>query len=66
MVMKIKQDTEMGKTFRRNEGRRPKWDKHGQKSRKLREFEDKRFNKFKPQPTPELIETPDIDIPDFT
>ena len=32
----------MGKTFRRNEGRRPKWDKHG-KSRKLREFEEDKF-----------------------
>lgn len=30
----------MGKTFRRNEGRRPKWDKRGNQSHKAREFED--------------------------
>lgn len=34
---------QVGKTFRRNEGRRPKWDKHNQKlPRKLREFEEER------------------------
>lgn len=35
----------MGKTFRRNEGRRPKWDKRGGKSHKVREFEDGKFHK---------------------
>lgn len=33
----------MGKTYRRNENRRPKWDKFGKKSKKQRELEDGRF-----------------------
>jgi hypothetical protein len=37
----------MGKTFRKNEaGRRPKWDKHGKKSKKQQDFEDD-FSKYK-------------------
>jgi len=35
----------MGKTFRRNEGRRPKWNKRGKKPHKIREFEDERHKK---------------------
>ncbi len=30
----------MGKTFKKNEGRRPKWDKRGNKSHKQRDYED--------------------------
>jgi hypothetical protein len=56
----------MGKTFKRNEGRRPKWDKRGNKSHKVREFED---DKFKHRPTfiPPLQtpEPPEPDISDF-
>jgi len=51
----------VGKTFKRNEGRRPKWDKRGNKSHKVREFEEEKF-KFKPPvhlPLPEVIEPPD-------
>lgn len=50
----------MGKTFRRNEGRRPKWDKRGSKSHKIREFEEDKF-KHRPNyvPPPERIEPPD-------
>ena len=49
----------MGKTFRRNEGRRPKWDKHGQKPRKVREFEEERFG-FRHQKVPLPQNIPDI------
>lgn len=46
--------TFMGKTFRRNEGRRPKWDKRGNQSHKAREFEEERrkhkFNNPLPYP----------------
>jgi len=33
----------MGKTFKRNDDRYPKWNKHGKKFKKLKEFEDQRF-----------------------
>jgi hypothetical protein len=53
----------MGKTFRRNEGRRPKWDKRGNKSHKLRELEDDKF-KHRPAliPSPQTFDPPDPDI----
>lgn len=45
----------MGKTFRKNDGRRPKWDKRGNKSHKQKEFEGKKSKFRKPshsQPPP--------------
>lgn len=48
----------MGKTFRRNDGRRPKWDKRGNKSHKLREIEE---DKSKPRPNHQLS-PPEYDI----
>lgn len=41
----------MGKTFRRNEGRRPKWDKRGKKSHKVREYEDEKY-RYRPHILP--------------
>jgi len=51
----------MGKTFRKNEGHRPKWYKRGNKSRKLREFEEDKF-KYRPQPLPLPSEPDSIDF----
>lgn len=46
----------MGKTFKRNEGRRPKWDKRGKKSHKQKDFADKK-SKFRPStPSPPYFE----------
>ena len=48
----------MGRTYRRDEGRRPKWDKrNNNKSHKVREYEEEKF-KYRPQnlPPPESIE----------
>jgi len=53
----------MGKTFRRNEGRRPKWDKHGRKSHKQREYEEEKF-KFKPQHFPKPETEPESEFPE--
>lgn len=57
----------MGKTFRRNDYRSSKWDKHGKKSRKQKEFEEVRF-KHRSASSPSLKEDPDSpsEIPDYT
>jgi hypothetical protein len=47
----------MGKTFKRNDYRRPKHDRSGQKSRKQRDYEEE---KFKHRP-PYLPPVPDPD-----
>jgi hypothetical protein len=52
----------MGKTFRRNDYRRPKKDKFGQKSRKQRDFEEEKFN-YRPQVatnSPPIPDEPDL------
>ena len=52
----------MGKTFRRNDGRRPKWDKRGNKSHKLGEIEEDRFKHrphLLPPSAPEIPEPTD-------
>lgn len=58
----------MGRTFRRNEGRRPKWDKSGAKSRKLREFEEEKFKHRSPPPSflKTEIDPEPPEIPDYT
>ena len=53
----------MGKTFRKNEGRRPKWDKFGKKSRKQREFEEEAY-KHKHYRVSQPIPEPELDPPD--
>lgn len=50
----------MGKTFRRNEGRYPKWDKkNNKKSRKFRELEEEKHYGHNPRPVLNLREVPD-------
>ena len=59
----------MGKTFRRNDFRRPKKDRSGQKSRRQREYEDDKFKSerfnYRPHlPSPESL--PPNTFPELT
>jgi hypothetical protein len=48
----------MGRTFRKNDFRRPKKDRSGNKSRKLREYEGEKF-KFRPPSNQDSLEVPE-------